>query len=263
MSRNEIVPPLKRTLRKIVREVKRPFRRREPRRQRLGYEPQWIRDIVERVIPFTMTSHERIAALCNAVEYLVRCDIHGDIVECGVWRGGSMMAAALTLLYLGRADRDLYLFDTFAGMTPATASDRRTLDGIDGAALVETWTREGSMWAPSPAEEVRRNLAATGYPAPHLHLVEGRVEDTLPAGAPPRIGLLRLDTDWYESTRQELIHLYPRLAPGGVLIIDDYGYWAGARQAVDEYIAEQQLPILLNNIDGDGRIAVKIVRDQT
>ena len=96
--------------------------------------------------------------------------------------------------------------------------------------------------------------AATGYPAERLHFVEGKVEDTIPEQAPERIALLRLDTDWYESTRHELEHLYPRLSPGGVLIIDDYGHWEGARQAVDEYFKGE---VYLHRIDYTGRLAIK------
>ena len=98
-------------------------------------------------------------------------------------------------------------------------------------------------------------LAETAYP--RVEFVQGRVENTLPAAAPPEIAVLRLDTDWYESTRHELEHLYPRLVDGGVLIVDDYGYWQGARQAVDEYFGETGEAILLNRIDDTGRIAVK------
>ena len=94
-------------------------------------------------------------------------------------------------------------------------------------------------------------------PTPGVEFVQGRVENTLPAAAPPEIAVLRLDTDWYESTRHELEHLYPRLVDGGVLIVDDYGYWQGARQAVDEYFGETGEAILLNRIDDTGRIAVK------
>jgi O-methyltransferase len=83
------------------------------------------------------------------------------------------------------------------------------------------------------------------------------VERTLPDRAPAEIALLRLDTDWYESTRHELVHLYPRLSAGGVLIVDDYGHWAGAKRAVDEYLGEQAEPLLLHRIDYTGRIAIK------
>jgi O-methyltransferase len=215
--------------------------------------------VIELVQPFTMTSPERIAALCHAVEYVGRCGIQGAFVECGVWRGGSCMAAALTLLRLGRADIDLYLFDTFAGMTPPAEIDRLALTGESAAAVLARSDRSTSHnWAYAPLDEVRRNLAGTHYPPDKLHLIAGRVEDTLPARAPAQISVLRLDTDWYESTRHELIHLFPRLAVGGVLIVDDYGHWSGAREAVDEYVAEHKLRILLNRIDYTGRIAIKL-----
>jgi hypothetical protein len=83
------------------------------------------------------------------------------------------------------------------------------------------------------------------------------VEKTLPSHAPAQIALLRLDTDWYASTRWELEHLFPRLSRNGVLIIDDYGHFKGARQAVDEHINLHKLPLLLNRIDYSGRIAIK------
>ena len=207
--------PFNRTLRKIVREMRRPFRRHAPPRQFLGDEPPWIREIVGQVRPYTMTSNERIAALCNAVEYIVRTDIRGDIVECGVWRGGSMMAVAYALMHLGRTDRNLHLFDTYTGMTAPTKDDRRSFDGADAGKLLRTWSREGTMWAPSPLEEVTDNLGKTGYPTSRVHFVAGRIEDTVPSRAPAQLALLRLDTDFYESTRHELIHLYPRILPGG------------------------------------------------
>lgn len=215
--------------------------------------------VIQRVRPFTMTSPERIAALCGAVEYVVRCGIPGAFVECGVWRGGSSMAAALTLQQLGKTDLDLYLFDTFAGMPPPTDADKVALTGEPAAAVLARSDRLTSYeWAYAPLDDVRRNLAGTGYPPERVRLVVGKVEDTVPAHAPDPICILRLDTDWYESTRHELVHLFPRLAVGGVLIVDDYGHWSGARQAVDEYLAEQRVRMLLNRIDYTGRIGVKL-----
>lgn len=212
---------------------------------------------VERVRPHTMTSQASIVGLCEAVQYIVRNEIPGAFVECGVWRGGSMMAAALTLLRLGAADRDLYLFDTFAGMTEPGSSDMSLTQPDE--ATHERWRlagREGyNAWAYAPLEAVRENLVGTGYPAERVHLVKGAVEDTVPGSAPGEIALLRLDTDWYASTRHELEHLYPRLAPGGVLVLDDYGSWAGARQAADEYGPVAGL--LLARLDAYARIAVK------
>ncbi len=104
---------------------------------------------------------------------------------------------------------------------------------------------------------VTQTVLSSGYPAERVHVVRGRVEETLPEAAPEHIAVLRLDTDWYISTRHELQHLYPRLVDGGVLIIDDYGHWQGARRAVDEYFRDEAPPLLLNRIDYTGRVAVK------
>jgi elongation factor P hydroxylase len=90
-----------------------------------------------------------------------------------------------------------------------------------------------------------------------VHLVQGLVEETLPAQAPESIALLRLDTDWYKSTLHELEHLYPRLVRGGVLLIDDFGYWQGARQATEEYFARHPPAPLLVAVDQTGRVGVR------
>jgi O-methyltransferase len=206
--------------------------------------------------PYTMTTPPRIYALRRAVEYIATGPVEGAVVECGVWRGGSMMAVALTLLRLGVADRDLYLFDTFSGMSDPGDEDvkhtgERAADVLAGA------SRESHDWAVAPIEQVREAVLGVGYPEDRVHFVQGRVEDTVPANAPAEIALLRLDTDWYSSTKHELVHLYPRLGRGGVLIVDDYAYWLGARQAVDEYIDEQGLSLLLNRIDYTARLALK------
>jgi O-methyltransferase len=209
--------------------------------------------LYERCRPFTMTPVERMYALYAGTKYVVARDVPGDVVECGVWKGGSAMLAALTLDRVNGRDRRLHLFDTFAGMTEPTAPD--------GRAALEEWRRrdrgDHNEWCYSGREEVEANMRSTGYPAERVTLVEGKVEDTLPERAPDRIALLRLDTDWYQSTYHELVHLYPRLEPGGVLIIDDYGHWSGARRAVDRYLAEIETPVLLNRIDNGGRIAIK------
>jgi hypothetical protein len=102
---------------------------------------------------------------------------------------------------------------------------------------------------------VRDAVASTSYDMSLVTMVRGKVEDTIPGDVPPSIAILRLDTDWYESTIHELEHLYPRLSPGGVLIIDDYGYYTGARQAVDEYFADT--PVYLARLDYTGRVAIK------
>jgi hypothetical protein len=218
----------------------------------------WVAQIIERVRPFTMTSSERISALCHAVRYVAKHKIAGDIVECGVWRGGSMMAAAITLQAEQDLSRTLHLFDTFAGMPPPSEIDRAAQSGRDAASLLEEADSSSDLWALAPIEDVRANLESTNYPADRMRFIGGRVEDTIPREAPAEIAILRLDTDWYESTRHELMHLYPKLSIGGILIVDDYGHWEGAQRAVDEYIRDNRLVILLQRIDYTGRIAVKI-----
>ena len=214
------------------------------------------RDIVTRVNPFTMTSLERRASLIGAVDHIVKHGIAGDIVECGVWRGGSMMLVALALMARGDTSRDLYLFDTFEGMSEPSEHDR-ALSGESAEAQLQRTSRDHPLWAVASLEDVQANIAATGYPAARVHYVKGKVEDTIPATIAERIALLRLDTDWYESTRHELQHLYPRLSRHGVLIIDDYGHWQGARQAVDEYFADSPEPVFLHRVDYTARLVVK------
>jgi O-methyltransferase len=215
-------------------------------------------DTYKRVKPFTMTTPERIASLVNAVNYLVKNDIQGDFVECGVWRGGSTMAAIDTLLKNGDKSREIYLFDTYEGMSEPTDVDK-IVTGTGADHLMETTDRGDptSVWCYSAIEEVQRNVGTLKYPSEKIHFVKGKVEDTIPQTLPGKIALLRLDTDFYESTAHELKHLYPLLVPGGVIIIDDYGHWEGARKAVDEYIEAQKLPLLLNRIDYTGRIGIK------
>jgi hypothetical protein len=221
------------------------------------------RAIVERAFPYTMTGELRLDATVQAVRYCVARGVPGALVECGVWRGGSVLAMLLTLQELGVTDRDVYLFDTFEGMTEPTEHDTTE----DAPSALETWNearaRGERPWAEVfgqdvfDVDSVRATVLQSGYPEDRIHLVKGPVEDTLPDAAPAGIALLRLDTDWYESTRHELLHLYPRLGDGGVLIVDDYGHWRGARRAVDEYFASEAPPLLLNRIDYTGRIAIK------
>jgi predicted O-methyltransferase YrrM len=207
----------------------------------------------------TMTSIERLYALYKAVEHVVRHDIPGDLVECGVWRGGSVMMMALALRSLGAARR-IHCFDTFEGMPPPTNADIRHDTGEEAAAiLARTPKRDGEyMWAMAALDLVRQNVRSTGYPDELISYHAGDVEQTVPAHAPDVISLLRLDTDWYQSTKHELVHLYPRLASGGILIVDDYGFWRGARKATDEYLAESQANLFLSRIDDTGRIGVRI-----
>ena len=221
------------------------------------------RAIVERALPYTMTGVPRLQALVDSVRYCVERGVPGSFAECGVWRGGSVLAMLLTLQELGDTQRDVYLYDTFEGMTAPTEHDVSPLE----RPALETWTEAraqqtrpwGELFDPELFNEdaVRATVLSAGYPEERVHFVAGPVEETIPAAAPEQLALLRLDTDWYESTLHEMDHLYPRLADAGVLLIDDYGHWEGARRAVDEYFAEHPPRPLLARIDYTGRVAVK------
>lgn len=221
------------------------------------------RTLLEKVAPYTMTSRERLMATVDAVDYVVRRGVPGALVECGVWKGGSMLAIILRLQQLGVDDRELYLYDTFNGMTAPTDHDTSAFS----EPAVDIWSRAARTgrvawdWLFTPGVfsllQVRELLMGTGYPPERIHFVVGPIEETLPATAPELAAILRLDTDWYSSTRHELEYLYPRLSPGGVLIVDDYGHWEGCRKAVDEYFDTKSAPVLMSRVDYTGRVAIK------
>ena len=156
------------------------------------FEPFTIK-LIEAVSAYTMTSRERIFGLEQAVRYVARGAIEGAFVECGVWRGGSMMAMALTLIDEGAAPRELFLCDTYEGMPEPTAEDV----GVTGKSAWATWKKRmvdgQSQWCRAEIDEVRVNLASTGYDEGRTHFLKGRVQDTLPCGDMGPIALLRLD----------------------------------------------------------------------
>jgi O-methyltransferase len=210
-------------------------------------------ELYERVNEYTIVGIERSYALYKAVRYILESFIRGDFVECGVWKGGSAMLIAYTLLKAGVTDRKIILYDTFEGMTKPGEKD--------GEFEKKEWERmkvneHRNNWCLSTIEEVLANMLQTGYPKKNIELVKGRVEETIPGQMPSHIALLRLDTDWYESTKHELTHLFPLLEKNGVLIIDDYGAWQGAKKASDEYFSAYG-PAYLNRIDFAGRLVIK------
>lgn len=193
-------------------------------------------DLIARVKPFTMTPVGVIENTAWALDHVLG-KLPGAFVECGVWKGGHCMLAALKMLE-AKDKRPIWLFDTFEGMSEPTEADVRGR----GPAM-EQWQQSkhpvsGSNWCRAEINSVIEAMASTGYPPELVTFVKGKVEDTLYDGElPEQIAILRLDTDWYESTKAELEVLYPRLVSGGVLILDDYNYWRGCRKAVDEYFA--------------------------
>jgi hypothetical protein len=220
--------------------------------------------------PLAATSLESLVSTLRAVQYVLDAGIPGALLECGVFNGAQVALMLRVLLHNGVTDRDVYAYDTFSGMPEPGTEDvcvqvAGSLDspppGTPARAIWTSLRRDdgSSGWVNTPIDQVQALLAGTGYPMDRVHLVAGKVEDTLPAQAPAKVALMRLDTDFYRSTRHELECLYPRLSLGGVMFIDDYGAFAGARLATDNYFAELGLPVLLARVDPTVRLMVKVL----
>lgn len=216
------------------------------------------REIIRAVSDKSMIGDAGLIANLDAVAYVVANRIAGAVVECGVWRGGSIMAMAMKLIALGDTSRNVYLFDTFEGMTAPSDLDVSYTGQSAHRTFLANQRAEGiNAWRYASLEDVRANLLTTGYPSHRLHFVKGDVAETIPATPLGEIAVLRLDTDWYESTRIELEYYFERISHGGVLIIDDYGHWTGARKAVDEYFDKCGIQPLLFRIDYTRRMMIK------
>lgn len=206
----------------------------------------------------SMTSIERMFSLYTSTEYVLKNNIKGDFVECGVWKGGSSLLIALILKKNNITDRNIYLYDTFEGMSEPTAEDV-DLNGVSAKKQLTDSNIEDqkSVWCYSGIDEVKKNFSDNNLDLSKINFVKGKVEDTIPNTIPTDIALLRLDTDWYTSTKHEMVNLFPILNSKGILIIDDYGHWKGCRDAVDEYFLEQKLSPMINRIDYTGRLIIK------
>jgi O-methyltransferase len=195
-------------------------------------------EIWDVVRPYTLTSKESGYALFKAVEYVTTQQIPGALVECGIYRGGSSMLMALAALHFGGRSRPLHMFDTFAGMTRPGVFDHSTITGNPVLAKWESGKRSDNSneWDFASLAEVKQNFRLTNYPPNLLYTHVGDVASTLPGSDVSSIAILRLDTDLYESTKVELEQLYPKVSELGFVIVDDYGHYAGARRATDEYL---------------------------
>ena len=216
----------------------------------------WQREMILSVRPYTMTEPTALWATLQAVQHAIDHRIDGDFVECGVWRGGNTILAALLRKRLG-GDFSIYAFDTFAGMTAPTEHDAKPGKSLDVAAKFAALEKgDHNDWCYASLEDVRRNFQ-TLVGDDSLKTVKGPVQETLvdQTNLPERIAVLRLDTDFYDSTKIELEVLWPRVVSGGIVMIDDYGVWAGARKAVDEYFEGQH--VWLHRVDRQVRLIVK------
>jgi hypothetical protein len=223
-------------------------------------------DFFEKTKSYTMTTKEVMFSTYQAARYVAQRGIKGDVVECGVWRGGSSLLAALTIRkfeskkssqfrWLKNPQRKFWMYDTFEGMTKPTFRDV-DVEGITATHYMDNFAPEGK-WCYSDKVDVESLFYSHGFGVADYYLVKGDVKETLKTEKPRSISLLRLDTDWYESTMAELEILYPLLSVGGVLIIDDYGHWKGAREAVDEFFGRNP-SILLHRVSYAVRVGIKI-----
>ena len=207
------------------------------------------RDIIKKFSKYTMTSNVKIFALIKAFEYVNKFKISGDFVECGVYTGGNIMILK-KLIKKNRLNRKIYAYDTFEGMTTPTSYDVK----IDGTVAKKKFKKN---WASCSLNQVKQNFKETKLNIKNVRFIKGKVEDTLKIkkNLPKKISILRLDTDFYESTKSELEKLYPLLVKGGVLIIDDYGSWLGSKKATDEYFSNKK--IFIHFIDHSARMIIK------
>jgi hypothetical protein len=218
-------------------------------------EEQAAREAIALVEDHTMLSYQRLITLWQQVRYLDRAGIPGCLVECGTWKGGAAALMALAHRSAGKPSRHLHLFDSFQGLPEPD----RTRDG-EMAVRYAGERASGDLRSIGKCvgtlEENRHVLtSAAQYPPSLTHYHGGWFQDTLRV-VPPSIGeiaLLRIDGDWYESTKICLESLFPQVRSGGIVVIDDYGKWSGCRQAVNEYMETLERPLFLNHIDAAGR----------
>jgi O-methyltransferase len=186
----------------------------------------------------------------EAIIYCEENNIDGDYVECGVYTGNHPALACKTILENNFQFRNIYLYDTFTGLTKPGDLDN-TLDGgayqLSSADTLKTWLNHksnyGNNWCEESLEKVTEKMNETGYPTDKIIYVSGDVRETLliTKNLPDKISVLRLDTDWYDSTKIELEVLYEKLSDGGVIIIDDYFHWNGQQIAVNEFMEKNSI----------------------
>ena len=196
-----------------------------------------IKEFIKISKQFSMTGEKRMYVLSQAVSNVKNCKLEGDLVECGVWRGGNILLYKL-LNDFYNLDKTIYAYDTFEGMTNPEEIDKDYRGKLAGKKMKSQQKSEDiqNIHAFAKIETVKKNVSKYTN-LNKIKFIKGPVEETLKIeeNIPSKISVLRLDTDWYKSTKIELDYLYPRLVKGGILIIDDYGHFEGARKAVDEY----------------------------
>jgi len=206
----------------------------------------------------TMISYQRMFANMLVAKNIIQNNIEGDFIECGVWKGGSTLLVKL-LFDEYKINNRVWLFDTFEGMTEPSIEDVKSTTGENAInKFLISKKNEYVDWCYASIEEVQKNFVEAGVNLSNCNFIKGDVENTIPKEAKniDKISFLRLDTDWYESTKIELKYLYPKIIKKGFLIIDDYGRWDGSKKAVDEYFEKMKIQPLKSMIDYSSRLIV-------
>ena len=187
----------------------------------------------------------------EALLYCKQNKIKGCYVECGVMAGKNPIIACNTIRQYNLDIIDIYMFDTFEGLTKPGKYDYSTNDPVyhmNNKQVIKNWeiNRTGensSKWCYCSLDNVKNNVYKTKYPKDKLHFIKGDVMETLleEKNIPDKISVLRLDTDWYESSKFELEKLYHKVVEGGVVILDDYFHWDGQRRATDEFFQKNNI----------------------
>ena len=194
------------------------------------------REIISKATGYTSSTEVAQWAFIQSIKYIEMAGILGDIIECGVWKGGNLIIASLMREAMG-FNRSIWGYDTFTGMTEPSDIDVKPGFAVNAREKFKAMVKGDVVdWCYVPIEDVEANLR-TICGKVDVRLIKGDVCKTLldEDNVPEQISILRLDTDFYESTRVELEVLYPRVPSGGVVIIDDYGIWQGSKKAVDQY----------------------------
>jgi predicted O-methyltransferase YrrM len=206
------------------------------------FRPTEFGELYRYVRSYTMLSHGRLRALYWAVRTVLDKKVPGDIVECGTAEGGSALLMAMTLKRHG-GGKHVWAFDSFSGMPPPNDKDP-----------AEAWNFVGTLQ--QDLEHVKSVFYRWDI-RENFTLVPGLFQETVPMTGIEKISVLHLDGDWYESVKVCLDHLYDRVSPGGIIQIDDYGHWVGARRAVQDFLQSRQIRTRLRFIDSGGRQIIK------
>ncbi len=216
------------------------------------------KSLIEIVEKYTMTPRIRIFNLLQALRHLKEKSIEGDYVECGVWKGGNILLFKKFLNNEETQNRNIYAYDTFEGMTDPDENDFEISTNIKSKYLLENdYHKKTNNWGVCSLEDVKKNILINKSDLEDINFVKGDVLKTLNNEnyIPKKISLLRLDTDWYQSTKKELEVLYERVSAGGIIIIDDYGHWGGSKKAVDEFFSNKY--VWMHYVDYACRLIIK------